>query len=171
MKTKRLVYCALFAAVTGILSVLSIPTQPVPTNMAIFGVLLAGGMLGKKYGTLSVAVYILSGAVGTPVFAGFRGGLATLAGPTGGYIAGYIIIAFLTGFIYEKTQKLKYTLPVMLLAVALCYAAGTTWYCLIMHSGVLSAFTLCVLPFIPADIAKIVMASIILKKYKRRVVN
>ncbi len=164
MKTKKLIYCALFGAVICIMSLISIPTQPVPLNMALFAVLLAGGMLGKKYGTLSVLVYILLGVVGIPVFAGFRGGLGVMAGPTGGYIAGYIVVAFLTGLVYEKTQKFKYTVPVMIISVMLCYVLGTAWYCYIMKSGVLSALALCVLPFIPADIIKIVLAALVLKK-------
>ena len=166
MKTKKLIYCALFGAVICIMSLISIPTQPIPLNMALFGVLLAGGMLGKRYGTLSVVVYILLGAVGIPVFAGFRGGIAVLAGPTGGYIAGYLIIAFLTGLIYEKTKKFKYTIPVMIISVILCYVFGTAWYYYIMKSGVVSALSLCVLPFIPADIIKVVMAALVLKKNK-----
>ncbi len=164
MKTKRLVYCALFAAVIGIMSLISIPTQPIPINMALFAVLLAGGILGKKYGTLSVVVYILLGAVGIPVFAGFRGGLAVLAGPTGGYIAGYIIVAFLTGLVCEKTRKMHYTLPIMILAVILCNAVGTAWYCYIMKSSVSSALMLCVIPFVPADVIKVVLAALVLKK-------
>ena len=164
MKTKKLVYCALFAALIAIMSLVAIPTTPIPLNMALVAVLLAGGMLGKKYGTLSVIVYILIGTVGMPVFAGFRGGFSVLAGPTGGYITGYIIVAALTGLIYEKTRKVKYTLPVMMIAVILCYAIGTVWYCYIMKGSILSALSLCVLPFIPADIIKIVLVSIILKK-------
>lgn len=166
MRTKKLVYCALFAAIIGITALISIPTQPVPLNMALFAVLISGGMLGKKYGTLSVVVYIMLGIVGLPVFAGFRGGLAVLAGPTGGYIAGYIIVAFLTGLVCEKTLKAKYTIPVMIVAVIICYALGTAWYCYVMKSGVMSALSLCVLPFIPADIVKIILASIVLKKQK-----
>lgn len=165
MKTKKLVYCGLFSAIICIMALISIPVQPVPINMALFGVLLAGGMLGKKYGTLSVVVYILLGAVGAPVFAGFRGGLAVLAGPTGGYIAGYIIAVFLTGAVCEKTRKIIYTVPAMIIAVMLCYALGTAWYCFVMKTSVLSALALCVLPFIPGDIVKILIVLIILNKY------
>lgn len=166
MKTKKLVYCALFAAVIGIMSLISIPVQPIPLNMGMLGVLLAGGMLGKKYGTLSVIVYILLGLVGVPVFAGFRGGLGVLAGPTGGYIVGYVIIAFITGAICEKTRKMRYTVPFMALSVILCYGLGTVWYCHILQSDFVSAVTLCVLPFIPADIVKVILAAIVGKKYK-----
>lgn len=63
-------------------------------NLATLGVFLTGGILGKKYGSISLIVYILLGAVGVPVFAGFKGGLGVLAGPTGGYIIGYLAAAF-----------------------------------------------------------------------------
>ena len=158
MKIKKLVYCALFASLISVASQISIPLQPVPFNGAIFAVLLCGGMMGKKYGALSVAVYILLGMVGVPVFSGFRGGLGVLAGPTGGYIAGYIIIAFVTGMVCEKTRKLQYIIPFMILSVILCYCFGTMWFCIITGNNFVSAFTLCVIPFIPVDILKVVFA-------------
>lgn len=167
MRTKKLVYCGLFSAVIAIMAMISLPLQPIPLNMALLGVLLAGGILGKKYGTISVLVYILLGLCGLPVFSGFRGGVGVIAGPTGGYIASYLIIAFLTGLVYEKTRKIKFAVPVMLISVLLCYAVGTAWYCYIMKSDVMSALALCVLPFIPSDIIKIVIALIVLNKYRR----
>ena len=166
MKTKKLVYCALFAALVGIASLISIPIQPIPVNMGILTVLLAGGLLGKKYGTISIIVYIFMGILGVPVFAGFRGGVSIIVGPTGGYIMGYLIIAFLTGWIYEKTKKARYTVPVMIISILLCYFVGTLWYCYILDSGFIPALTLCVLPFIPGDALKIVLAVLLLKKYR-----
>ena len=102
--TASLALCGLFAAITAVCSFISIPLgfTPVPVNLATLAVFLAGGLLGKKYGTIALAVYTLLGAVGIPVFAGFRGGLSVLAGPTGGYIIGYIAAAFLVGLIIEK---------------------------------------------------------------------
>ena len=95
--TASLVLCGLFAALTAICSYITIPLgfTPVPINLATLAVFLAGGLLGKKYGTASIAVYVMMGAVGIPVFAGFQGGVGVLAGPTGGFIAGYIAAAFL----------------------------------------------------------------------------
>ena len=97
-KTTALVLCGIFAALMAICSFITIPLgfTPVPINLATLGVFLTGGILGKKYGSISLIVYILLGAVGVPVFAGFKGGLGVLAGPTGGYIIGYLAAAFLT---------------------------------------------------------------------------
>ena len=167
MNTKRLVYCALFAAIISVASQISVPVQPIPINAGMFAVLLCGGMLGKKYGTISVVVYILLGIIGAPVFAGFRGGLGVLAGPTGGYILGYIIIAFVAGAVCEWTKKLKYIVPFMMLAVVLCYLVGTLWFCITTGNGFISALSMCVIPFIPWDIIKVILASTIIKKYIR----
>ena len=103
----KLVLTGIFAAVVAVCSWISIPlpfTQ-VPINLAILGVLLAGGLLGSKYGALSLIIYILIGAVGVPVFAGFGAGLGTLAGPTGGYIVGYILCSAVAGIGSSVTSK------------------------------------------------------------------
>ena len=100
-KTKYMSLCGLFAALTAICSWISIPLgfTPIPMNLATLAVFLAGGLLGPKYGPVSITVYALAGAVGIPVFAGFRGGFSVLAGPTGGYIIGYIAAAFVVGLL------------------------------------------------------------------------
>ena len=102
-RTTALVLCGVFAALMAVCSFITIPLgfTPIPVNLATLGVFLTGGILGKKYGSISLIVYILLGAVGVPVFAGFKGGLGVLAGPTGGYIIGYLAAAFLTGLLVE----------------------------------------------------------------------
>ena len=169
MKTKKLIYCALFAAIIAIMSQIAVPIQPIPLNMGIFGVLLCGGLLGKKYSAASVIVYILLGMVGVPVFSGFRGGLGVIAGPTGGYIAGYIIIAFITGMVCEKTRKIKYMALFMTLSGILGYVVGTAWYCILMKTNIVSALMLCVIPFIPGDLVKVILAVMVLKNGKLRI--
>ncbi len=106
-KTTYLALCGLFAALTAICSWISIPLgfTPVPVNLGTLAVFLTAGLLGPKYGTISIAVYALAGAVGVPVFAGFRGGLGVLAGPTGGYIIGYIVAAFIIGVLISAFNK------------------------------------------------------------------
>ena len=98
-KTTYLALCGLFAALTAICSWISIPLgfTPVPVNLGTLAVYLTAGLLGPKYGTISITVWALAGAVGVPVFSGFRGGIGVLAGPTGGYIIGYIVAAFIIG--------------------------------------------------------------------------
>lgn len=102
-----LVLCGLFAALTAICSYINIPLgfTPIPMNLAMLAVFLSGGILGRKYGTVSMAVYVLMGAVGLPVFAGFQSGLGVVAGPTGGFLAGYIAAAFVIGAVIEIPEK------------------------------------------------------------------
>ncbi|MEG2144157.1 MAG: biotin transporter BioY, partial [Oscillospiraceae bacterium] len=90
LKIRRLILCALFAALTGVCSQILIPLPMIPINLALFSVHVAGVLLGAKYGSLSMLVYVLLGALGAPVFAGFKGGFGILFGKTGGYIIGYI---------------------------------------------------------------------------------
>ena len=91
-KTYDLVYIAVFAVVMAVCSWISIPAQ-VPFTLQTFGVFMAVGVLGGKRGTLAVLVYVLLGAVGVPVFAGFSGGIGALLGNAGGYIIGFIFSA------------------------------------------------------------------------------
>ena len=87
LTTRDMVYTAMFACLMTICAWISIPGQ-VPFTLQTMGVFLAVGLLGGKRGTLAILVYVLMGAVGLPVFSGYQGGLARLAGPTGGYLAG-----------------------------------------------------------------------------------
>ncbi len=106
-RTTMMILCGIFAAVTAICSLITIPLgfTPVPVNLGTLSVFLTGGILGKKYGTLSMTVYVLLGAAGVPVFSGFRGGIGVLAGPTGGYIIGYIVAVLIIGLLMENTVK------------------------------------------------------------------
>lgn len=167
MKVRKMIYCAMFSALLAVCSQISIPLNPVPINLALLAVLLCGGLLGKKYASVSVIVYILLGAVGVPVFASLKGGLAVLAGPTGGYIAGYVIAAFVTGFFFEKSDKFYVLIPGMVLAVLMCYAFGTLWYIFVTKAKFVTALASCVLPFLPLDFVKIMLSFFAVKCIKR----
>ena len=104
-KIKDLSIIALFAAIMCILGPLSIPIGPVPISLTTFAVFLSVYLLGAKKSAISVIIYLLIGLTGLPVFSGFQGGVAKLAGPTGGYIIGYIAAAFLVGLIIDGMMK------------------------------------------------------------------
>ena len=106
-KTKMMIMAAVFAALTAVCSQIQIPLAPVPINLATFAIFITAGLLGKRWGTVSLIVYVLLGAVGLPVFAGFTGGFGIITGPTGGYIIGYIFTAFITGYIIEFFSSKK----------------------------------------------------------------
>ena len=99
--TYAMVVTALMAAVTCILAPLSVPIGPVPISLTNFAIYLSLYLLDWKKGTLSYLIYLLLGLVGLPVFSGFTGGLAKLAGPTGGYIIGFIPMAILAGIVID----------------------------------------------------------------------
>jgi biotin transport system substrate-specific component len=107
---------------------------------------------------LSCLVYLLLGFMGAPVFAGFTGGVGKLLGPTGGYIIGYLAVSVVSGLAVEKFRSRFLHLFGMVLGTAICYGIGTVWYCFVARVGVSSAVTLCVLPFIPGDLVKMVVS-------------
>lgn len=107
IRTKQMVLIALMTAVTCVLGPLSIPLpfSPVPISLTNFAIFLAIFVLGMKSGTISFIIYLLLGAIGVPVFSSFRGGLQVLAGPTGGYLIGFIFLALIMGFALDHFDR------------------------------------------------------------------
>ncbi len=167
IRTKELVFCSLFAALTAIFSQIIIPIGSVPINLATLSILICAGVLGAKYGTLSVLVYVVLGAAGVPVFASLKGGIAVLAGPTGGYILGYIVMAFISGYVFEKSSSWRLRAAAMITATAVCYSIGTVWFMLVMQAEWMAALATCVLPFLPGDIIKMIVACLVIQKLER----
>jgi len=171
MKSRSVVFpyvlCALFAALTAVCSQIMIPLPftPIPINLALLAVWVCGGVLGAKKGALSILVYILLGAVGIPVFVGLNAGLGALAGPTGGYIIGYlpsviIFELFVKNVDVQEKKAKTFLLSIIrgLPAMAACYASGTAWFMMTTGMGFLESLIICVIPFIPGDVLKIVAA-------------
>lgn len=157
-KTYALAMTALMAAVTCVLAPMAIPIGPVPISLTNLAIYLSLYLLGWKCGTASYVVYMLIGMVGMPVFSGFTGGLGKLAGPTGGYIIGFVPMAVLAGLVIDRSRSRAVQFVGMAAATAVCYAFGTAWFCLSMDSTVSAALGLCVLPFIPGDVVKMLLA-------------
>ena len=161
MKVKEMTLTAVAAALICIAGPLVIPAGPIPLSLATFAIYLAGAVLGKKQGTMATALYLLIGIIGVPVFSGFSGGFQKLAGVTGGYLAGYLPCAFLSGIGGEQAEKKerKWILPAMMAAgTAALYALGTAWFMIQSGNAFGTALTLCVLPFLPGDAVKIAAA-------------
>ena len=162
---------AVMTAATCVLAPWSLPVGPVPVTLTTLVIYLSLYLLGWKMGTINLAIYILIGMAGLPVFSGFSGGLGKLAGPTGGYILGYIPLAIIAGAAVERFHSRILHFLFIAAGTAACYALGTVWFCLVMGSGVPEALGVCVLPFIPGDVAKSLVAVIagpILKTRIRR---
>lgn len=168
-RTMNMVLTGLFIALLCIFSQVSIPSQPIPFTLSLFGVFLTGAVLSPRSSLLAALSYILLGIFGLPVFAGMRGGLQVLAGPTGGFLAAYPGMVLLISLSYKYTKR--YKIPCMLLGMAasllFCYLLGTIWFMFIMDSDLYSALTFCVLPFIPFDIIKIILAAGIAAIYRK----
>ncbi|MBQ6399222.1 MAG: biotin transporter BioY [Clostridia bacterium] len=163
MKTKDMTMIAVMAALICVAGPLSISVGPIPLSLASFAVYLAGAVLGSKRGTAAVALYLLIGMIGLPVFSGFSGGFQKLAGVTGGYLVGYLPCAFLTGLGAERggdaTGRARAVLAGMMAAgTAVLYLIGTVWFMIQTGNGLGAALGLCVLPFLPGDAVKIVAA-------------
>jgi biotin transport system substrate-specific component len=155
-KTLQIVMCALFAAIIAVSAqvALPLPTQ-VPITLHTFGTALCAAVGGSFAGTVSTAVYVLIGAVGAPVFAGMRGGFDVLLGPTGGFLFGFIVMAFFCGI---KTKHLWTRVGFSMIGLAVCYICGAVQYALIMQKDMITSITLVVLPFVVKDVLSIIAA-------------
>lgn len=164
-------YIALSAALIAICSWLSIPTS-IPFTLQTFAVCLISALLGTKRGTLAVCVYILLGAVGVPVFSGFRGGIGVLLGTTGGYIVGFIFTAIAVGLWLKRFGDGLISLALsMITGIALCYAFGTAWFMFVYARasgsiGLMTALGWCVFPYLVPDGLKILLAVILCRRLK-----
>lgn len=165
--TKDMVLMALFTAILCVLAPMSLPIGPVPISLATFVIYFSLYFLGWKKGTVTCILYLLIGLVGLPVFSGFSGGVGKLAGPTGGYLIGYIFLALVTGMVIEKSygKNIRFS-PVfcfagMFLGTAVLYVFGTAWFCISTGTSVAAALVTCVFPFIIGDLAKMFVAVIL----------
>ena len=170
--TKELVLIAMFAAVMAVCSWISIPIGAIAFTLQTFAVFCAVNLLDGKNGLFSILVYILLGAVGLPVFSGFKGGIGVLAGPTGGYIIGFVFIAIIF-WIGTKLfgDKLPLRIALMTIGLAVCYLFGTVWFVFgyskgESHMTFLNAMKICVFPFIPFDLGKLVLSLLISEPVK-----
>lgn len=171
-RAKKLTLIGLMAAVLCILGPFSIPlpVSPVPLSLTNFVVYITVYILGMKCGTASVLVYLLLGTAGLPVFSGFGGGLGKLVGPTGGYLIGFLFIALIQGFLMEHFPGRKTAaIAGMILGLALCYAFGTLWLAGQMNLSFGAALAVGVIPYLPGDMLKIILAAIIGPKLRARV--
>ncbi|MBQ3425400.1 MAG: biotin transporter BioY [Clostridia bacterium] len=169
MKTKDMTLIAVMAAVLCVLSPLSLSIGPIPLSLASFAVYLAGAVLGARRGTLAVGLYLLIGIVGAPVFSGFSGGFQKLAGVTGGYLVGYLPCALITGLGADCPVP-RWKLPVqMILGTGALYSIGTAWFMLQTHNPLGASLGMCVIPFLPGDAVKIILATLIAPPIRRSV--
>jgi biotin transport system substrate-specific component len=164
---RPVVYASLFAALTAAGAYLFVPIGPVPIVLQNMFVFLAGLLLGGRWGLASVAVYLLAGASGLPVFAGGMGGIGRFAGPTGGFLLGYLPVVFLIGFIAERGHGLLlWDVAAMVLGTAVLYACGVPWLKAVTGMPWAKALTVGMYPFLLGDALKIAAAALIARSVR-----
>ncbi len=171
MYMRTMTRTALMAAVTAVSSQIAIPLFPVPFTLQVFAVVLTGLLLGPRHGALAMAIYLLVGAVGVPVFAGFKGGLGIIFGPTGGYLVSYPLAAAIAGLAAHAVanaaartlRRRALTLSVIAGTAALLviYAVGMTWLVIVAQLPMLVALAQGVLPFVAFDLVKVGLAALV----------
>jgi biotin transport system substrate-specific component len=168
---KGLVYAALFGALTAAGALIVIPLPPVPVTAQTFFLNVAAILLGGQLGALSQFIYVMLGVVGIPVFAGGKAGLGILFGPTGGYLLGFIIAAFVIGIVnrMKKNAGIFWNIFSMLIGMVIIYLLGSLQLSLVAKMSFNKALAVGVLPFIPGDIIKILLAAVISSRLKDRV--
>ena len=171
INTRQLTLCAVMAAVMCVIAPISLPIGPISVTGGTLTVYLTAYLLGPWRGLAATAVYLLAGFAGLPVFSNYMGGAGRLLGPTGGYLVGYLPMMLLAGLAAElalqrfggrgKRERLPaLALPLlgMVLATAVLYTFGAAWYCVQAGADLQTALAACVLPFIPFDLMKMVLA-------------
>ena len=159
---RRVTLCAFFAALTAVCAWIGIPLGDTVFTLQTFAVFLTLGLLGGEWGTVSILCYLMLGAVGIPVFSGFRGGIGMILGPTGGYLWGFV----LTGLCYWAVEKIG-RLPAMVAGLLVCYGCGTVWYMVYTGGGAEWVLLHTVVPYLIPDACKIALALRLTGRLKR----
>lgn len=158
---------ALMAALTAVMAQIAVPIEPVPFTFQVLAVLLAGYLLGPKYGAMAMLVYVLLGAVGVPVFASFGAGLGSLLGPSGGYLWSYPLAAAVAGLAAPKLSgsrrpvALVWGIGAGALALLIIYAIGAFWLAVQANLSPGAAVAAGVAPFVLFDAVKVVFATVL----------
>ncbi|MCI8453786.1 MAG: biotin transporter BioY [Lachnospiraceae bacterium] len=174
LTTAQMTVTALMTAITCVIGpiALPIPVSPVPISLTNLVIYFMAYVLGTKLSLISVLIYLLLGAAGLPVFSGFASGLGKLAGPTGGYLVGFIFLAWLAGFFVERFPGRRSMHAIgMVIGTAICYLFGTVWLTGQLHITFVAGLGVGVLPYLPGDTAKIILALVIGPKIRKSVLQ
>jgi biotin transport system substrate-specific component len=172
MKIKEITFVALFAAVMGALGLvppITLSFSPVPITLQTLGVLISGGVLGARLGAMSQFIFLLLVAAGMPLLSGGRGGLSVFVGPSVGYLIAWPITAYCIGYLLNrfKTLKFQHVLLINLtVGILLIYIIGIPVQAFMMHISVLQAVKIS-LVFIPGDVLKAILASILVYRLRK----
>ena len=166
MALREVCACAMFAALLCVCAVITVPLGPIPITLGVFALGLAALLLPLRCAVASVAVYLLLGLCGLPVFSGGNSGFGVLLGPTGGYLWSYPLMVAVIVLLRRRVSRTgRWRLAKLLLSceagMALCYLCGTVQYALYAHIGFVQALRVAVLPFLLLDFLKFLLAACI----------
>lgn len=171
--TGQMTLTAIMAAVICILGPLSIPipVSPVPITLTNLAIYFSVCILGWKLGTLSYLIYLIIGLAGLPVFSSFGAGFGKLLGPTGGYLIGFAFMAIICGIFFEKCTNRALLFFGLILGSLVNYLFGTAWLAVQAHLTFSQALWAGVIPYIPGDIIKILLAVILAPPLRKRLLR
>ena len=168
LQLRMTVYASLMAALVSAGAYIAIPIGPVPIVLQNMFVLLTGLLLGRKWGLAAIAVYLLAGGLGLPVFSQGRGGFSHFAGPTGGYLLSYLLAVYVIGLISEifgdpkqPKRQMAIDLLAMLCGSLIIYAVGVPWLKMVTTMPWQKALVVGAYPFLIGDAVKILAAAFI----------
>ena len=178
MKTRDYVLCGLFAGILCVSAFITIPLffTPIPLTMQVLAVAVTAAVLGGKRGAIAVLIYVLLGCFGLPVFSGMKGGIGIVAGATGGFIWGFIPQAFVSGTICDKVftagkgdKVILKLIAALSLGLCILYVCGAIQLMNVANMSIGKALGAAVLPFIPFDMFKIIVASLIAISIRKQI--
>ncbi len=161
-KLRWMVLASLMAALTAVGAYIHVPIGPVPIVLSTLFVLLSGLLLGSRWGLASMALYLFVGAIGMPVFSGGRGGFAHFLGPTGGYLFGYVLASWVTGFIAERSRSI-FILEIfsVIMGELAIYSLGVPWLKMVTQMSWSKALMVGMIPFLIGDAVKATVALVL----------
>ena len=170
-KAANMTLSALMAALLCVCAVVVVPVGAVPFSLGVFGVCLAGALQTPAWAAASVGVYLALGCVGLPVFAGFQAGPQTFAGPTGGFLAAYVLLALAVSLGGRLRAGVLGPLLGALAGLAALHLCGAAWFAFSTGATFTAALAVCTAPFLLADIAKCAAAAALAAVLRRRVLK
>ena len=156
---------AVFVALIAVGGWISIPVLMIPFTMQNFFILLAAAVM-KRYAVLPVGLYVLFGTLGLPIFHNGTAGIGILLGPTGGFLIGFIVMAAVAGWLFEK-QSVRFDLLALTIFGAGSYAFAAGWFMISTGASLPAAAAVCVVPFVAGDIIKSVVIEAIVLRLRR----
>ena len=171
----RMILTALTAAVFCVVSPITIPIGPIPLSLMTLVLYVSIYVTGRRITFIACVLYLLIGMAGLPVFSLYQGGIGKLAGPTGGYLIGYLPMILIGGAAIAMGEKSRKKISRVLqalgliVATAVLYVLGTVWFVISSGTPVGAALMICVVPFLPGDLVKIVISVIVGPEFRKRI--